>query len=105
MCIRDRATGLAGADVVMALRLQQERMSQHLLPSLREYHDRYGITRSRLDLCSPDVKIMHPGPTNRGVELDSDVMDDPALSLVAEQVTNGIAVRMALLYAIGGGGR
>ena len=87
----------------MTLRLQQERMSQHLLPSLREYHWRYGITRDRLRLCKPEVRVLHPGPTNRGVELDSDVMDDPAVSLVPDQVTSGIAVRMALLYLIGGG--
>ena len=94
---------LADADFVMTLRLQQERMSQHLLPSLREYHQRYGITRDRLRLCQPQVRVLHPGPTNRGVELASDVMDDPALSLVPDQVTSGIAVRMALLYLIGGG--
>lgn len=94
---------LADADFVMTLRLQQERMSQHLLPSLREYHQRYGITRDRLRLCQPQVQVLHPGPTNRGVELASDVMDDPALSLVPDQVTSGIAVRMALLYLIGGG--
>lgn len=92
---------LDGADFVMALRLQQERMTAHLLPSLREYHLRYGITRDRLRRCHPDVKILHPGPTNRGVELSSDLMDDPNLSLVAQQVTSGIAVRMALLYLIG----
>ncbi|TAD75869.1 MAG: aspartate carbamoyltransferase, partial [Oscillatoriales cyanobacterium] len=94
---------LEDADFVMTLRLQQERMSQHLLPSLREYHQRYGITRDRLRLCKPEVQVLHPGPTNRGVELDSDVMDDPAISLVPDQVTSGIAVRMALLYLIGGG--
>lgn len=94
--------GLENADVVMALRLQQERMSQHLLPSLREYHQQFGITRERLQRCKPSVKIMHPGPTNRGVELTSDLMDDPDLSLVPMQVTSGVATRMALLYLIGG---
>jgi aspartate carbamoyltransferase catalytic subunit len=92
---------LQNADFVMTLRLQQERMSQNLLPSLREYHHYYGITRERLKLCNPDVKILHPGPTNRGVEITSDLMDDPALSLIAEQVTNGVAIRMALLYLMG----
>jgi aspartate carbamoyltransferase catalytic subunit len=85
----------------MTLRLQKERMSENLLPSLREYHQRYGITRDRLKLCHNDVKVLHPGPVNRGVEIDSDLMDDPALSLISEQVTNGVAVRMALLYLIG----
>ena len=85
----------------MTLRLQQERMSQHLLPSLREYHQQFGITYDRLKQCKPDVRILHPGPVNRGVELSSDVMDDPKLSLVPHQVTNGVAVRMALLYLIG----
>ena len=96
------ASALKGADFVMALRLQKERMSDHLLPSLREYHQRFGITRSRLKLCSPDVKVMHPGPTNRGVEITSDLMDDPHLSLVSKQVASGVAVRMALLYLMGG---
>ncbi len=93
---------LKNADFVMALRLQHERMSEHLLPSLREYHQQFGITRERLQVCKPNVKIMHPGPTNRGVELTSDLMDDPNLSLVPMQVTSGVATRMALLYLIGG---
>jgi aspartate carbamoyltransferase catalytic subunit len=92
---------LKDADFVMTLRLQQERMTDNLLPSLREYHQYFGITRDRLKLCKPDVKILHPGPTNRGVEITSDLMDDPNLSLIAEQVTNGVAIRMALLYLMG----
>jgi len=95
-------SALKGADFVMALRLQKERMSGHLLPSLREYHQRFGITRDRLKHCNPNVKIMHPGPTNRGVEITSDLMDDPQISLVAKQVSSGVAVRMALLYLMGG---
>ena len=93
---------LENADFVMALRLQHERMSQHLLPSLREYHQQFGITRECLQGCKPTVKILHPGPTNRGVELTSELMDDPELSLVPMQVTSGVATRMALLYLIGG---
>lgn len=93
---------LKEADFVMALRLQKERMSDHLLPSLREYHQRFGITRDRLKHCHPHVKIMHPGPTNRGVEITSDLMDDPTLSLVPQQVASGVAMRMALLYLMGG---
>ncbi len=92
---------LKDADFVMTLRLQQERMTEHLLPSLREYHQHYGITRDRLVLCHPDVKILHPGPTNRGVEITSDLMDDIDLSLISEQVNNGVAIRMALLYLMG----
>jgi aspartate carbamoyltransferase catalytic subunit len=92
---------LENADFVMTLRLQKERMTQHLLPSLREYHQHFGITRESLKICNPNVKILHPGPTNRGVELTSDVMDDVNLSLISEQVTNGVAIRMALLYLMG----
>src|SRR6478672_4444362 len=112
-CGRDRAgklflhwdvePALQDADFVMTLRLQKERMTQHLLPSLREYHQRFGITRDRLKLCQPDVKVLHPGPVNRGVEISSDLMDDPRFSLIAQQVTSGVAVRMALLYLMGGG--
>jgi aspartate carbamoyltransferase catalytic subunit len=94
---------LQDADFVMTLRLQKERMSAHLLPSLREYHQHYGITRDRLKLCKPDVKLLHPGPVNRGVEISSDLMDDPKLSLISQQVTSGVAVRMALLYLMGSG--
>lgn len=94
---------LEKADFVMTLRLQRERMTQHLLPSLREYHQQFGITRDRLKLCNPDVRVLHPGPVNRGVELSSDLMDDPTFSLVSQQVTSGVAVRMALLYLMGGG--
>ena len=96
------APALEDADFVMALRLQKERMSAHLLPSLREYHQQFGITRDRIQACNPNVKLMHPGPTNRGVEITSDLMDDPQLSLVSKQVASGVAVRMALLYLMGG---
>ncbi len=94
---------LEDADFVMALRLQQERMTQHLIPSFREYHQTFGITRDRLKYCKPKVKVLHPGPANRGVEMSSDLMDDLDLSLIPQQVTNGVAVRMALLYLIGSG--
>jgi aspartate carbamoyltransferase catalytic subunit len=92
---------LCDADLVMTLRLQKERMTANLLPSLREYHQLYGITRDRLQLCCPEVKVLHPGPVNRGVEISSDLMDDPQFSLISQQVTSGVAVRMALLYLIG----
>lgn len=93
---------IENADFVMTLRLQKERMTSHLLPSLREFHQQFGITRDRLKLCNSAVRVMHPGPTNRGVEITSDVMDDSELSLVSQQVTSGVAVRMALLYLMGG---
>lgn len=94
---------LENADFVMTLRLQRERMTQHLLPSLREYHQRFGITHERLKHCKPDVKVLHPGPVNRGVEISSELMDDPQFSLISQQVTSGVAVRMALLYLMGSG--
>ncbi|MBD2347202.1 aspartate carbamoyltransferase catalytic subunit [Anabaena subtropica] len=94
---------LQDADFVMTLRLQKERMTANLLPSLREYHQLFGITRSKLQLCQPNVKVLHPGPVNRGVEISSDLMDDPEFSLIQSQVTSGVAVRMALLYLIGSG--
>jgi aspartate carbamoyltransferase catalytic subunit len=99
----DIEPALKDADFVMTLRLQKERMTAHLLPSLREYHQRYGITRDRLKLAAPDVKILHPGPVNRGVEISSDLMDDPEFSLISQKVTSGVAVRMALLYLMGSG--
>ncbi|WP_017314717.1 aspartate carbamoyltransferase catalytic subunit [Mastigocladopsis repens] len=94
---------LQDADFVMTLRLQKERMTAHLLPSLREYHQMFGITHSRLQLCKPNVKVLHPGPVNRGVEISSELMDDPEFSLIQAQVSSGVAVRMALLYLIGSG--
>ncbi|MFN6484839.1 MULTISPECIES: aspartate carbamoyltransferase catalytic subunit [unclassified Nostoc] len=94
---------LQNADFVMTLRLQKERMTAHLLPSLREYHQLFGITRAKLQLCQPNVKVLHPGPVNRGVEISSELMDDPEFSLIQSQVTSGVAVRMALLYLLGSG--
>ncbi|BAQ64267.1 aspartate carbamoyltransferase catalytic subunit [Geminocystis sp. NIES-3709] len=92
---------LDNADFVMTLRLQKERMNDYLLPSLREYHQLFGITLDRLKWCKPDVKVLHPGPVNRGVEISSELMDNANFSLISDQVTNGVAVRMALLYLIG----
>ena len=96
-------TALQDADFVMTLRLQKERMTAHLLPSLREYHHLFGITRDKLRNCKDNVKVLHPGPVNRGVEISSDLMDDPEFSLIQNQVTSGVAVRMALLYLMGSG--
>lgn len=87
------------ADVIMVLRLQKERMQQMLLPSLREYSIVYGINNEKLKKAKKDVIIMHPGPINRGVELSAEVADGPH-SVILDQVTNGVAVRMALLYLL-----
>ncbi|HBD07910.1 MAG TPA: aspartate carbamoyltransferase [Syntrophobacteraceae bacterium] len=92
------------ADVLMVLRLQHERMSQGLLPSLREYARWYGLNSERLRRAKRDVLIMHPGPINRGVELSPEVADGP-YSVILEQVTNGVAVRMAILYLLSQGER
>jgi len=93
--------GLRNADVVMALRIQRERMAAGLLPSLREYAARYGLTRERLALARPGALVMHPGPMNEGVEIAPDVAAG-AQSVITDQVTNGVAVRMAVLYLLAG---
>jgi aspartate carbamoyltransferase catalytic subunit len=92
---------VAGADVIMMLRIQQERMQGAFFPSLREYFSVFGMTADRVRLARPDVIIMHPGPMNRGVEIASDVADGP-YSVILEQVANGVAVRMAVLYLLAG---
>jgi aspartate carbamoyltransferase catalytic subunit len=97
----DVDAALRDADVVMALRIQKERMASGLLPSLREYAARYGLTTERLRAAKPDVVVMHPGPMNEGVEIAADVAVDPR-SVITAQVTNGVAVRMALLYLLAG---
>lgn len=96
--------GIAGADVIMLLRIQLERLSKNLFPSIREYHLLYGITEKRLAAAKKDAIIMHPGPMNRGVEISQEVADGPR-SVITEQVTNGVAVRMAVLYLLSGGRR
>jgi aspartate carbamoyltransferase catalytic subunit len=93
---------LAGADVVMLLRLQLERQSSGTFPSIREYRERFGLDLEKLSVLPENVLIMHPGPINRGIELASNVADGPH-SVILEQVTNGVAVRMAVLYLLGGG--
>ncbi len=93
----DLDRGIAGADVVMALRLQLERMDGGFVPSAREYHALYGLTQERLRGAAPDVLILHPGPMNRGIEIDSAVADDIVRSAITEQVEMGVAVRMACL--------
>ena len=91
-----------GADVVMVLRIQRERQDKAFLPSLREYAVHYGLNLKRLSLARPDAIVMHPGPMNRGIEIASDVADG-SRSLILDQVANGLAVRMAVLYLLGGG--
>ena len=93
---------LKGSDVVNVLRLQKERQSSGMLPSLAEYNKFWGLTEKRLELLNPDAIIMHPGPMNRGVEIMPEVYDNPN-SVVDEQVTNGVAIRMALLFLMMGG--
>jgi len=89
------------ADVVMMLRIQTERMRGHFFPSLREYFRLFGLTRDRLRLAKADAIVLHPGPLNRGVEISSEVADGPG-SVILEQVSNGVAVRMAILYLLAG---
>jgi aspartate carbamoyltransferase catalytic subunit len=93
--------GLKDVDVVMTLRLQLERQTKGFLPSLEEYFNLYGITTERLKLAKNDAIVMHPGPMNRGVEIESEVADGHQ-SVILEQVTNGLAVRMAVLYILAG---
>ena len=93
------------ADVVMMLRIQLERERQNIFPSLREYARHYCLNRLNLGLAKKDVIVMHPGPINRGVEISPDIADDPSCSVILNQVNNGVAVRMALLYLLTGGGQ
>lgn len=99
---RSLREAVTGADVVMMLRLQLERMRGLFLPSMREYFALFGLTPAVLEHTAPDVIVMHPGPMNRGVEIDSQVADGP-WSVILDQVANGVAVRMAVLYLLAGG--
>ncbi len=89
-------------DVINILRIQIERQKENLFPSLREYNEIFGITDERLRRAKKDLLVMHPGPMNRGIEISSSVAEGPR-SVITEQVTNGIAVRMAVLYLLAGG--
>jgi aspartate carbamoyltransferase catalytic subunit len=91
------------ADVIMMLRIQLERQKQNIFPSLREYAQHYCLNRRNIQLAKNDVIVMHPGPINRGVEISPDIADDPACSVILDQVNKGVAVRMALLYLLTGG--
>ncbi len=88
-----------GANVIMGLRIQKERQASGIFPSIREYHKYFGIDERRAKLADKDALIMHPGPTNRGVELSAEVADGE-YSVILDQVTNGVAVRMAILYLL-----
>ena len=94
---------IVDADVVMMLRIQLERQNQSIFPSLREYSQHYCLNRTNIQLAKKDVIVMHPGPINRGVEISPDIADDPSCSVILDQVNNGVAVRMALLYLLTGG--
>jgi aspartate carbamoyltransferase catalytic subunit len=96
----DMREGLRDADVVMMLRLQRERMAGSFLPSVREYYHYYGLDHEKLAFAKPDALIMHPGPMNRGVEIDTEVADDIHRSVIREQVEMGVAVRMAVLLLL-----
>ena len=101
----DMRAGLADADIVMMLRLQKERMEGGLIPSSREFFRFYGLDADKLAAARPDALVMHPGPMNRGVEIESRVADDPARSVIREQVEMGVAVRMAVLDTLAHGPR
>jgi aspartate carbamoyltransferase catalytic subunit len=96
---RSMETGIKDADIVMMLRVQRERMDGAFLPSTREFFRFFGLDAQRLKLAKPDALVMHPGPINRGVEIDSEVADGPR-SLINEQVEMGVAVRMAVLESL-----
>lgn len=98
----DLDEALEGCDAVMALRIQRERMGAGLIPSEREYAALYGLTHDRLELANPDCVVMHPGPMNRGVEIDAALADDPERSVILDQVESGVAVRMAILEMLAG---
>ncbi|MGP8025698.1 MAG: aspartate carbamoyltransferase catalytic subunit [Acidocella sp.] len=99
----DMEEGLQGADIVMMLRLQKERMTGGMVPSSREFFAYYGLDRKKLAYAKPDALVMHPGPMNRGVEIDSDIADDATCSRIQEQVEMGVAVRMAVLDTLARG--
>lgn len=98
----DLDEAIEGCDAVMALRLQNERMSGGFIPSSREYHQLFAVTAERLEAAAPDAVVLHPGPMNRGVEIESDLADDAERSLILDQVEAGVAIRMAVLELVSG---
>jgi aspartate carbamoyltransferase catalytic subunit len=103
-CVFELDSVLADSDVVMMLRVQRERMAGGFFPSAREYSRRYGLDARRMAMLGDNAIVMHPGPMNRGMEIAAEVADDPKRSTIVEQVTNGVSVRMAVLYLLLGGG-
>ena len=103
-CVFELDSVLADSDVVMMLRVQRERMAGGFFPSAREYSRRYGLDARRMAMLDDNAIVMHPGPMNRGMEIAAEVADDPKRSTIVEQVTNGVSVRMAVLYLLLGGG-
>ncbi len=103
-CVFELDSALADSDVVMMLRVQRERMAGGFFPSAREYSRRYGLDARRMAMLGDNAIVMHPGPMNRGMEIAAEVADDPKRSTIVEQVTNGVSVRMAVLYLLLGGG-
>ncbi len=97
---RSLKNALEGADAVITLRLQKERMQHNLLTDLNRYHRDYGITHQSLNWCEKQIPVLHPGPVNRGVEISSELLDDHSICLIEKQVSNGIPIRMALLYLL-----
>jgi len=104
-CFTELDDGIAGADIVMMLRVQRERMEEAEINSLGDYHARYGLTKDRLDRVAPKALVMHPGPINRGIEIDGALADDRRRSLILDQVELGLAVRMACLDILTRSGR
>ena len=98
--VRSLKEALNEADAVITLRLQKERMNQNLLTNLITYHHEYGITHESLKWCNKVIPVLHPGPVNRGIEISSEILDDKEICLVEDQVSNGIPIRMALLYLL-----
>ena len=105
MVTSDMAEGLARADAVVALRIQLERQDSAFFPSAREYARLFGVNEARLAVAQPDVTVLHPGPMNRGIEISSELADNARYSVITEQVTNGVAVRMACLFWLMGAQR
>jgi len=98
----DMKKGLEGVDIIMMLRLQTERMQRNFIPSIREYFHFWGLDRKKLAYAKPDALIMHPGPINRGVEIDTELADDIDRSIILDQVEMGVAVRQAVLELLAG---
>ncbi len=97
---RSLKKALKNTDALITLRLQKERMSQNLISNLNLYHEKYGITHQKLQWCEKKIPVLHPGPVNRGIEMSSELLEDNSICLVAQQVSNGIPIRMALLYLL-----